>query len=239
MGSTADLQNDIPLDEGQFTIDSISQEGKGNCVTLSILASVAHADPAFLAEHIRRVGRERYEVDLFIDGEWTTVEVSGKVDRDGVRGPDGDQNWATIYEQALIEADVLSDEGGYGSNAAAARAFEAVTGTGSEYRDDLWNVHKEMPSYEGVVNSVERGEPVVLCTIDNSAGGDGTQIAEKHAYAVESVNPDGTMTLVNPWGSDENYDNSDGSHRITITEEDYRRLFDGVVTGSSPDEWDR
>ncbi|MGP9706772.1 hypothetical protein [Brachybacterium sp. AOP24-D1-21] len=239
-GDTADLQNDIPLDEEAFTIDSINQEGKRNCVALSILASIAHTDPEFLADHVRRVGRERYEVDLYIDGEWTTVEVSGEVARDGVRGPDGNQNWATIYEQALIQEGVLGEEGGYSSNSGAARVLEAVTGSEPRYMDnDPWTHAKDMPSYENVVGSVADGEPVVLCTIDSSTGPDGTQIVEQHAHTVESVNPDGTLTLVNPWGTNTSYDTTDGTHRITITEDEYRELFDGVVIGSPADEWDR
>jgi hypothetical protein len=239
-GSTADMQDDIPLDEEQFTIDSINQEGKGNCVALSVLASIAHADPEFLADHVRRVGDEQYEVDLYIDGEWKTVEVSGDVDRDGVRGPDGNQNWATLYEQALIQEGVLSESGLYPSNAAAAEVFDAVTGGRQTYSDDdPWSHPKDMISYDSLVERVEEGMPVVLCTINDPGPADGTQIVEGHAYTVESVNPDGSMTLVNPWGADGNYDTEDGSHRITITEEDYRRLFDGHVIGSTPDDWDR
>lgn len=238
-GSTADLQNDIPLDASAFTVDSINQEGKGNCVALSTLAAIAQADPEFLADHVRRVGRERYEVDLFIDGEWTTVEVKGKIDRDGVRGPDGNQNWATIYEQALIQEGVLDEDGTYSSNEQGASVFRAVTGGEFEYGYDGGFRSTDMPHYREVVRAAEAGNPVVLCTENSSVSANGVEIVEQHAYTVESVNPDGSLTLVNPWGADSNYDPEDGTHRITVSQEEFDQLFDGVVIADAPEDWER
>ncbi len=238
-GSTADLQNDIPLDESEFTVDSINQEGKGNCVALASLAAVAHADPEFLAEHVRRVGRERYEVDLFIDGEWKTVEVTGEVDKDGVRGADGNQSWATIYEQALIQEGVLDEDGGYSSNGQGASVIQAVTGGDLEYGYDGGAPLQEMPHYRDVVRAAEAGHPVVLCTENTSRSANGVEIVEQHAYTVESVNPDGSLTLVNPWGEGSDYEPDEGAHRITVSQDEFDHLFDGVVIADAPGDWER
>ena len=67
----------------------------------------------------------------------------------------------------------------------------------------------------------------------------GVEIVEQHAYTVESVNPDGSLTLVNPWGEGSDYEPQDGAHRITVSQDEFDHLFDGVVIADAPEDWER
>src|SRR5699024_11283260 len=80
---------------------------------------------------------------------------------------------------------------------------------------------------------------VVLCTENTSRSANGVEIVEQHAYTVESVNPDGSLTLVNPWGEGSDYEPDEGAHRITVSQDEFDHLFDGVVIADAPGDWER
>lgn len=238
-----DIRDDIPLDVEQFGIEAMGQEGFDNCVTVSSLASLAEQDPQFFADRVRQVDDEHYEVELYIDGEWRTVTVKDEVHRSGSRD-DGQQNWLTLYEQALIQEGILTEDGDYARRGGAVDVFEAVTGTEGTrhigYPGQYSGVEPAL-TFDQAIAAHEEGRAVVLGTDDSSAvSSDGSvHLAERHAYAIESVNPDGTITVVNPWGEDGNYGGEDGEYRVTVTREQFEGLFDGAYTSAPPEEWDR
>lgn len=239
----ADIRDDIPLDEEQFGIEAMGQEGFPNCVTVSSLGTMAESDPQFFADRIRQIDDEHYEVELFIDGEWKTVTVEDEVHQSGSRD-DGRQNWLTLYEQALIQEGILTEDGTYGRRGGAVDVFEAVTGAeGTRHVGDPgeFSGHEPAITFDDAIAAHQEGRAVVLGTDNTSAvSSDGSiHLVEKHAYAIESVNPDGTITIVNPWGEDGNYRGEDGEYRVTVTREQFEGLFDSGYTSAPPEEWDR
>lgn len=91
-------------------------------------------------------------------------------------------------------------------------------------------------SNERLLDRIERGETVVLGTDDHSADFGGRDIAENRAYVIESVNPDGTVTVVNPWGADANYPDG-GGHRMDIPVDELHMHFDQAWTTPASDRW--
>ncbi|MCT1908215.1 hypothetical protein ACH0CV_05015 [Brachybacterium paraconglomeratum] len=53
---------------------------------------------------------------------------------------------------------------------------------------------------------------------------------------IESVNPDGTVTVVNPWGADANYPDG-GGHRMDIPVDELHMHFDQAWTTPASDRW--
>lgn len=238
----ADILDDIPLDEDQFGIEAMGQEGFPNCVTVSSLGAMAESDPQFFADRVRRIDDEHYEVELFIDGEWRTVTVKDEVHQSGSRD-DGRQNWLTLYEQALIQEGILTDGGGY-TNDQAVDVFEAVTGTeGTRHvgRPGQYAGVEPALTYDQAIAAHEDGRAVVLGTprADAVSADRSVQLVEHHAYAIESVNPDDTITVVNPWGEDSNFRDGDGEYRVTVTREQFDQLFDDSHVSAPPEDWDR
>lgn len=70
-----------------------------------------------------------------------------------------------------------------------------------------------------------------------SQGVEPLQIVELHAYMVEGVNDNGTVTLVNPWGSQAGYSGDEGAHRITITEKQYQLYFNQAYQAADRSTW--
>lgn len=238
----ADILDDIPLDEEQFGIEAMGQEGFPNCVTVASLGALAESDPEFFADRVRRIDDEHYEVELFIDGQWKTVTVKDDVHQSGSRD-DGRQNWLTLYEQALIQEGVLNEDGSY-ANQNAVQVYEAVTGAeGTRHvgRPGQYRGVEPALTFDDAVAAYQNGQAVILGTSDHTAvSSDGSlHLAENHAYAIESVNPDGTITIVNPWGEDARFGGEDGEYRTTLTREQFNGLFNDSHTGPPPEDWDR
>ena len=242
-GDTADLQDNIPLDDEQFTLDNVDQENHDNCVTVSALGVMGELDPEYFQEHIEQIGPEHYEVTLYdSQGNPVVYTVQGDVPRGGVRGQDGNQSWITLYEAALIQHGVLTEDGGYNGTGTAVQVFQAVTGTpGSR----VFPGESDYPSFAELQEMAETGQPVVLGTIDNELpdstaeayGAEPIQLVENHAYMVDSVNPDGTINLINPWGSEGSYAEESGTHLITIDRDQYYLYFDGAYLPGDHADW--
>ncbi|SLM89509.1 hypothetical protein FM110_03760 [Brachybacterium nesterenkovii] len=248
-GKTADLQDDIPLGREVYTFDNVDQEDIGNCLALAYLATIAKQDPEFIQNHIKRVDKEKHEVILYDSaGNPTTYTVTGDVLRTGVRGQDGNQNWMTIYEAALIQAGLLDENGEYASQRGGTSFAQAVTGSSGTVRWDGGGYDQSRPSFEQFAQEITSGQPTILGTrsmagsddLARSQGVEPLQLVENHAYMVDSVNDDGTITIVNPWGAgDLDGKNEDGAHRMTITKEQYQLYFDAVYSAKKPSEWKR
>lgn len=248
-GGNADLQDDIPLDDPAFTLDNVNQEDIGDCMALALMATIARQDPHYMQQHITRLDKERYQVILYDGyGNPKTYIVTGDVLRGGVRGQDCNQNWMTIYEAALIQAGLLDSKGDYASGVYADDFVQAITGAKGTTRWTGGGYGQTMPTYESLVAQIQSGQPTSLGTPTTSVTDDyarqlGIQplaLVENHAYMVDCVNPDGTITIVNPWG-DEKYPDPDknGTHRMTITREQYELYFNAVYQAPTSDKWKR
>ena len=88
-------------------------------------------------------------------------------------------------------------------------------------------------------------KPIILGSVKHpvsdayarSQGVEPLQIVELHAYMVEGVNDNGTVTLVNPWGSQGGYSGDEGAHRITITEKQYQLYFNQAYQAADRSTW--
>lgn len=241
-GDTADLQDDIPIDDGQFTLDNVDQENFPDCQAVSALGVLGRQDPDYFQDRIKRVGPEKYEVTLYdANGKPKVYTVEGDVPRGGVRAKDGNQSWMTLYEAALIQAGVLHKDGSYGDSAGMG-VYQAVLGVSG---DRSWVGKQGYPGFEGVQQAVASGRSAIVGTVERAisdesaraAGVEPLQIVENHAYMVDSVNSDGTITLVNPWGPESRYAGDHGSHRLTVTQAQYRLYFDQCVISPPRTTW--
>lgn len=237
---SAPVDDDIPLDEGQFTNDNTGQRSFPDCVVISALAEMG-VDDTYLLDHIRQLDDGTYEVTLYDDrGNPVTYTVQD-VDGGGVRGPDGSQTWMTLYEDALIQHGMLNDDGTYANG--AVKVFQAVTGAPGTRTFDG---DEGYPSFADVQQAAQNGTPLVVGTNSGAltdqdardAGVEPLQIAENHAYMVESVNPDGSVTLVNPWGpGSPGYGGDAGGHRLTVTAEQYDFYFHSAYAPAARSDW--
>lgn len=242
-----DLEDDIPLDDpAEYGLDSMNQAGVGNCMVVATLGALSEQDPEFIQEHIRRIDDETYEVTLYDEnGDPVVYTVEDRLtNKDPLRGADGDQSWMSIYEDALIQHGTLTDgtgdagPGDYKSGYRPDDLSATITGEkgnhymlGTNHSNSADTVPNGTP-----IDRIERGETVVLGTDDHSADFGGRDIAENHAYVIESVNPDGTVTVVNPWGADANYPDG-GGHRMDIPVDELHMHFDQAWTTPAGDRW--
>ena len=242
-----DLEDDIPLDDpAEYGLDSMNQAGVGNCMVVATLGALSEQDPEFIQEHIRRIDDETHEVTLYDEnGDPVVYTVEDRLtNKDPLRGADGDQSWMSIYEDALIQHGTLTDgtgdagPGDYKSGYRPDDLSATITGEkGNHYMlgTNHSNSADTVPNGT-LIDRIERGETVVLGTDDHSADFGGRDIAENHAYVIESVNPDGTVTVVNPWGADANYPDG-GGHRMDIPIDDLHMHFDQAWTTPASDRW--
>lgn len=237
--TTVPVEGDIPLDQGQFTNDNTGQRSYPDCVVVSALAEMG-VDDAYLREHIVQNDDGTYTVTLF-DGDGNPVEYTiESVGDGGVRGPDGSQTWMTLYEEALIQHGMLNEDGTYADG--AVKVFQAVTGAEGTRTFDGDDGY---PSFATVAQAAEDGTPLVVGTTPEAisdadaraAGVVPLQIVENHAYMVSSVNPDGTVTLTNPWGSSAGYSDDTGTHHITISAEQYDLYFHSAYAPAPREDW--
>lgn len=219
----------ISLSDDQFSNDHVAQNSQRNCGLVAVLGELAAFDSQYLQDHIQQVDATTFEVTLYDEDANPVTYLIATVGPDGVRGPDGAQNWATIYQEALIRHGILNPDGSY--NAYPEEWFQAITGAPGA---DLMGRDEDFPTFEQVQQLAADGTPLVLGTNLTPISPD---LVEFHAYMVHSVNPDGSVVLVNPWGPNADYGSGDGDHYITITEADYEEHFISAAIAADRDEW--
>ncbi|MCB7136076.1 hypothetical protein LGQ04_05825 [Cellulosimicrobium marinum] len=220
---------DLPLDDAAVDPDQIKQGQLGDCWLLAGLGAIAHDDPGFFREHMVRNEDGTWTVTMYDDGEPVEITVEPTIPENGVRDPDGDPNWASIYEKAAAEyfgGDYADLDGGFTSD-----AFEAITGAQADRSGELDLAEIQDRLADG---------PVAVGTEDDDAFWfwedevDDSRIVPNHAYVVDEVREvDGELKIhvVNPWGPDGG--SLDGENKVGdlwLTEAEYQANFDSVYS---------
>lgn len=235
-----DLRDNIPLDDPDaYGVDAMNQGSSGNCMVVATLGILSEKDPQFFKDHIKQTGPETYEVTLYDrDGRPVVYVVDGKIAKGAMTGADGQQSWMSLYEDALIQHGMLDESGEYTDGFSSSSMQEAVTGAESNYYmvGKIARPGTDSLSKEQLIQEIESGGSVVLGTYDDSADAEGREFVENHAYVIESVNDDGTVTVVNPWGGDANYW-FNGEHRTDIPIEELDEHFTTAWVTAPEDEW--
>ncbi|KQS99514.1 C2 family cysteine protease [Cellulomonas sp. Leaf395] len=193
----------------------IAQGAIGDCWYMASLMAVVQADPSVIEDAITRNANGTYTVRLYDDGEPVDITVTPDmvVREDNpafsyqspqklADGSQGYELWPLVMEKALAllwgdYAAIEGDSPGLG--------LEVVTGESSTSSslDDAPSV-SELDSLldgGGAVTLASLGEGDDLPDTYGNASGGG--LVTGHAYYVKSVNATkGTVTVVNPWGSD-------------------------------------
>lgn len=235
-----DLRDDIPLDDpDEYGLDAMNQGSSGNCMVVATLGVLSERDPQFFMDHIEQTDTETYEVTLYdSNGDPVVYTVDGEIAKGAMTGADGQQNWMSLYEDALIQHGMLDEDGDYTDGYSGTSMQEAVTGAESEYYTvgRIGTSGVDRMSQEQMIEEIESGGTVMLGTYDDSADANGREIVENHAYAIESVNDDGTVTVVNPWGEEALYW-FNGEHRTDIPIDELGEHFDNAWVSAPSDEW--
>lgn len=235
-----DLRDDIPIDDpDEYGLDAMNQGRSGNCMVVATLGALSEKDPQFFMDHIEQTGPETYEVTLYDhDGEPVVYTVDGEIAKGAMTGADGQQNWMSLYEDALIQHGMLDESGEYSDSYSGSSMQQAITGAESEYYlvGNIGRSGVDRLSDQQLVEEIDSGGTVMLGTYDDSADANGREMVENHAYVIESVNDDGTVTVVNPWGEDALYW-FNGDYRTDIPIEEIGEHFDTAWVSTSSEEW--
>jgi hypothetical protein len=213
--------------EEDLRADMIRQGQIGDCWLLAGLGAVVHTDSGLIRENLERNEDGSYTVTFYRDGTPVEITVEASRIKEAARDPQGQPNFATIYEKAAAEffggdyEDIVADD--------PQRALEAITGKDARTDGEL--------SFTEIHERLEQG-PVVAITesggdwnpfTSNDGDVDNEQIVANHAYIVTEIK-DGKVHLINPWGPDGG-PGSDGHNKvgdIWLTEEEYRENFSHI-----------
>lgn len=223
---------DTPISENPEDLqpEDIDQGALADCWLLAGLGAVAGQDPEFIAEHMTLNEDGTYTVRFYDDGEPVDITVDPTRVPAYAGDPNGQPNFATIYEKAAAEffggsySDIEYDD--------PQRALEAITGQSSQTEGGL--------SFDQIEDRMGGG-PVVASSAPGDQGFfdlwpdevEHDQIVTNHVYIVEGIeerNGERMIHLRNPWGPDGGT-GSDGEQKvgdIWLTEEEYRENFPSV-----------
>lgn len=222
---------EIDLDEKPFDATDINQRGIGDCWFLASLGATANTDPAWLREQISDNGDGTYTVTMYHEGEPVEITVEGTFNNAGVKGGDGEPNWASIYEKAAAEymggsyEDIIADQ--------PELALEMITGKDAHYDDGA--------TLEDIEGYLADG-PVVVDTKTEENGWwifetphvEADNIVPDHSYVVAAVemreNPPGSgsmekmIQVQNPWGPNAQVNGNSGGS-LWLTEDEFQENF--------------
>ncbi|WP_125776453.1 C2 family cysteine protease [Antribacter gilvus] len=215
----------VDLDEDEFRPDNISQGQMGDCSLLASAAAMAKADPEWLQEHMKYdADTNTYTVTLYDeDGNPVEVKVEGSLIDPAAMGADGNPAWVSVYEKAAAQF-----QGGYENIQSQwpQDMMKMMTGKDAdEYSTDAFLPWNERSTGE-IRDDLADGKPVVAWTPKDV---DHDDIVGGHAYMVDSVDKDGNVRLMNPWGP-----NAGEPHYVTLTEEEFKKNFSNVAVSEKP-----
>lgn len=233
------------LTGGVLSGQDLYQGSIGDCWALASGIALAQADPDFVAAGFRQNPNGTVSVRVFDANQqahWVTVTsdfpTTSGGDLLGAHGANGAM-WPSYLEKALAVA-YQDDAGGAPSQDPAhprdmSRYDRAENGT---YAGLEWDFPANAAPYltgnqatglggiADVRSSFGAGQGVVVSTPDMSsqdvaASPWGNDYVSRHVYYVKSVNPDGSITLGNPWGPN--------SPPLTVSEHDFATWFTGPI----------
>lgn len=235
----------------------VNQGALGDCYFHAAMMALAMKNPGVIEDAIEDLGDGNYAVTFYQGGAPVTVEVSNvfPVNKDGKPvyaqpstdhpGPRKDL-WPLILEAAYAEL-----EGGYGEieGGSAGATMSLLTGVESDslafgesdglqlgggLSDEQWNSFAAQAFDRPTVASVRDdlswwpfvGSKTELSNSDT--------LFSDHSYVVKEVDlSEGTVTLENPWGTDEStYGGADAE--ITVTREEFEKYFYRIQFGPAP-----
>ncbi|MEO6997198.1 MAG: C2 family cysteine protease [Terracoccus sp.] len=209
----------------------MNQGSFGDCWAIASMTATAQADPDFVENNISVNPNGTVNVRLFDhDGNPRIVTVTPDVPLNadgnvvGAHGTDG-QTWPAYYEKAF--AVVYGEDQGGAPDGKSGPPYD-VTEQGS-YGAIEWDYNDKAPSYitgseptsvggyDGAVEAFNDKSGVIVSTPATAPTDPPPGYVTRHVYYVESVNPDGSVTLGNPWGPN--------AQKITVDKGDFDRLF--------------
>ena len=210
----------------------VDQGALDDCWFLAGLMAVQQSNPEFLAKHLTPrgtpPGSDGWTVELFVDGEWRDISVSpDDLGTQGARtvgeqGGAGNVGWASIYEQAMINA--VNGRPSAVSADTPAAGLEMITGQAAFESDT-----GAQPSFEQYKAAFDEGRPITVMTDPIlPIGPRGGELAGAHVYHVSGYDEStGELILKNPWGPN----SSSKPYEVRVKPDDPRYSFDIFMTG--------
>lgn len=225
---------------GRFSPEDINQGGVNDCWWLGTLAAYANTPEGekWLKDHIRANPNGTFTVTLYVDGKPIEITVTDyfPTKGDSVAGTgvwnglgDKEPNWASIVEKARA---AMHDTGSYDNlsggwsvvnpNFGSGGAMGTVSGDQARWitpSDPITRI--PLPGYQlpDLRNDLSDGRPVTVTTYVSGR----TDMVDFHQYTVTSVNPDGTVTLRNPWGQDASVNGTPKPEYLNLTFDELQR----------------
>lgn len=215
----------VDLDKEEFRPDNISQGQMGDCSLLASAAALAKSDPEWLQEHVQYDAKTNtYTVTLYDeDGDPVKVKVEGSLIGPSAKDADGNPGWVSIYEKAAAQF-----RGGYDNIQSQwpHDMMEMMTGKDADSYDTdaFWPWNER--STDEIRDDLADGKPVVAWTPKDV---DHDDIVGGHAYMVDSVDKDGNVRVMNPWGP-----KGSEPHYVTLTPEEFKENFSNVAVSEEP-----
>lgn len=217
----------------------VSQGSIGDCYLLASLMALMQTDAG------DQLLRDNLRWDPDRGGYWVTLHVDGKevvyfVDRAQQNGAleNGGPGIVSIYENAVNQHLQFSDlnDGGW-----PADALELLTGKDTKVYEDRtllgwdWDdIRDDVRDGDQLVAATREGKKEGMWPVEaQRPGPDGTMqtvkvdIVGSHAYTIVSVEKNGDVVLMNPWGRD---NGADGGGPIRISEDDFTRIFHQIAS---------
>lgn len=206
-GPLTPLDTVPPMDDAALASGNLRQGAIGDCSLLSSLGVLADADPEFVRQHMVRNEDGSYTVTLYDrnamgwlpwvdDFDKTEVTIPARFFENGVKGPDGNPSWASVFEAAVAEHRGGSANDIWSQNAGT--TLEWLTGRPADRVDD--------PSLASIKQGLADGRIYVAGSNDDEGPIDNSPNAVgDHAYmvtGVEEVDGQARIVLRNPWGTE-------------------------------------
>jgi len=211
-------------DNGPIEND-IQQGYLGDCYFLATLSSVAKVNPNAIKQSIVDLGDGTYAVQFTKGNTQTFIRIDADLPTwsNGAlayanAGSQGSL-WVALMEKAFAQFrtganSYASIEGGWMTEVATALGKNSTT---TYNKTDLVSVIK---------SALEAGKSV---TYGANTPTDGAPLIGSHAYTVDRVNTDGTVTLRNPWAVDGiGHDNANDGY-VTVTAAQLKNAMIGLV----------